>query len=124
MNSIFKPYLRHFVLVFFDDILVYFDDWNSHLTHLQQVFDVLRLHKLFVKLSKCDFGATKIEYLGHVICQGAVSMDVTKVHCMINWPTPSSVKEVRGFLGLTGYYRRFIRGYGSIANPLTELLKK
>ena len=89
MNSIFKPYLRHFVLVFFDDILVYSDDWNSHLTHLQQVFDVLRLHKLFVK------GATKIEYLGHVICQGAVSMDAIKVHCMINWPKPSSVKEVR-----------------------------
>ena len=123
MNTIFKPYLWHFVLVFFDDIHVYFEDWDNHLVHLQLVFDVLQQNQLYVKLSKCAFGDTKVEYLGHIISKGVVSMDPNKVACMLAWPTPTSTKELRGFLGLTGYYRRFIRGYGAIAKPLTELLK-
>ena len=69
MNSIFKPYLKQFVLVFFDDILVYSIDWETHLSHLQLVFEVLLENQLYVKLAKCDFGATRIEYLGHVIGQ-------------------------------------------------------
>ena len=124
MNSIFQPYLRCFVLVFFNDILVYFEDWNSHLTHLQQIFDILVQHKLFVKFNKCDFGAIKVAYLGHVISRGVVSMDASKVSCVEAWPILSSVKELKGFLGLTGYYRRFIRGYGIIAKSLIDLFKQ
>ena len=124
MNTIFKPYLKHFVLVFFDDILVYSKDWSSQLSHLQQVFEILKHHRLFVKLSKCDFGATGLEHLGHVISSGAVSMDAIKVTDVLNWPVPTSVKELRGFLGLTDYYKRFISKYGAIAKSLTNLLKK
>ena len=124
MNSIFQPYFEHFVLVFFDLILVYSKNWYSHLTYLQQVFDVLKQHSLFVKLSKCAFGATKVEYLGHVISVGKVSMDSSKIIGVLDWPVPSLVKELRDFLGLTGYYRRFIHRYGLIVKPLIELLKK
>ena len=124
MNTIFKPYLRQFVLVFFDDILVYSEDWSSHLSHLQQVFETLKHHMLFVKLSKCDFGATRVEYLGHVISAGEVSMDATKIEGVLDWPILTSMKELRGFLGLTGYYRRFICNFRALAKPLTELLKK
>ena len=94
------------------------------MSHLQLVFEVLLENQLYVKLAKCDFGATRIEYLDLVIGQGVVEMDDKKVNCMVEWHVPKFVKELRGFLGLTGYYRRFIRGYGSIAKPLTELLKK
>ena len=93
---------------FFYDILVYLTSWSDHLIHLQLVFDVLTQHQLFVKKSKCDFGVDQIEYLSHIISKGKVSMDVAKVACMLDWPTPQSIKELMGFLGLIGYYRRFI----------------
>ena len=123
MNSIFQPFLTRFVLVFFDDILVYSANWTDHLMHLQIVFQILVQHQLFVKLSKCAFATTKIEYLGHVISKDGVAMDEDKIACIVKWPYPQSVKEVRGFLGLTGYYRRFIRHYRTIAQPITALLK-
>ena len=124
MNHIFQPLLRRFVLVFFDDILVYSNTWNHHLQHLNQVFELLLHHQLFLKLSKCEIRATQVEYLGHVISKDSVAMDVNKISNMLDWPIPQNIKELRGFLGLTGYYRKFIKGYGIIAKPLTELLKK
>ena len=124
MNHIFKPYLRKCILVFFDDILIYNPTYDQHLTHLKTAFEVLKQHALFARMSKCSFGKTQIEYLGHIITLHGVSTDPNKVTAMKEWPTPETVKELRGFLGLTGYYRRFIRHYGVISKPLTALLKK
>nr|XP_027071740.1 uncharacterized protein LOC113696535 [Coffea arabica] len=97
---------------------------ESYAQHLKVVLQVLADNQLYCKKSKCSFAQTSMEYLGHVISDVGVSMDPDKVGCILSWPTPSSVKELRGFLGLTGYYRRFIRGYGVICKPLTQLLKK
>ncbi|PKA66247.1 putative mitochondrial protein [Apostasia shenzhenica] len=124
MNSIFKPHLRKFTLVFFDDILIYSKTWYDHLHHLKIVFELLVQNSLKVKRSKCDFAAQSIEYLGHYISYNGVSTDPTKIQAILKWPTPSSVKELRGFLGLAGYYRRFIKDYCKISRNLTDLLKK
>ncbi|XP_071940006.1 uncharacterized protein [Coffea arabica] len=124
MNQIFQPYLRKFVLVFFDDILIYSSTLELNLEHLKIVLSVLRKHKLFTKRSKCSFAQQKVDYLGHTITENEVSMGQSKIESIMNWPTPRTIKDLRGFLGLTGYYRRFIKHYGIIYKPLTELLKK
>jgi hypothetical protein len=124
MNQIFKPYLRWFILVFFDDILVYSRDINSHITHLRLTLDILLQHQLFAKLSKCTFGCAEVEYLGHIITAQGVCPDPGKIRAMVDWPLPKNIKALRGFLGLTGYYRKFIKGYGTIAAPLTAMLRR
>jgi hypothetical protein len=96
----------------------------KHLDQLESVLRVLQQNNLFVKLSKCSFGVTEIEYLGHVVTGEGVSMDRDKIKAVLEWPIPQDVKQLRGFLGLTGYYRIFIKSYANIASPLTELLKK
>lgn len=111
-------------MVFFDEILVYSKDWDAHLLHLQLVLGLLRQHTLYAKRSKCSFGQLKVEYLGHIITADGVSTDPDKISCKVAWPTPKNVKQLRGFLGLTGYYRKFIRNYGLLSSPLTALLKK
>jgi hypothetical protein len=124
MNDVLRPFLRRFVLVFFDDILIYSKTWADHLRHLRAVFAELRHQQLFVKRTKCAFGATSIAYLGHVISEAGVAMDPAKVQAIRDWSAPRSARAVRGFLGLAGYYRKFIHNYGTIAAPLTALLKK
>ncbi|KAM2383423.1 hypothetical protein ACFXTH_040982 [Malus domestica] len=104
MNELFRPFLRQFVLVFFDDILIYSFTWEDHLLHLTTVFQVLQQHLLFVKRSKCDFGKSHIEYLGHVISRNGMAADPSKLRVIQDWPLPTSIKALRGFLGLTGYY--------------------
>ncbi|KAL4318769.1 hypothetical protein GQ457_18G015560 [Hibiscus cannabinus] len=124
MNSIFRPYLRKFVLVFFYDILIYSPDWSMHLAHVRTTFAILRQHQFFVKLNKCAFGQHELEYLGHIVTPHGVKVDQKKIRDVLSWPKPTNISELRGFLGLTGYYRKFVRDYGILALPLTNLLKK
>lgn len=124
MNDIFRDVLRHFVLVFFDDILVYSPTRDQHYEHLRHVFNILSRHQYFSKLSKCVFGVTEVHYLGHVISNSGVSTDLEKIKDIQEWPSPTSITGLRGFLGLTGYYRRFVHHYSHIAALLTNLLQK
>ncbi|KAF0899228.1 hypothetical protein E2562_015574 [Oryza meyeriana var. granulata] len=124
MNDVLRPFLCRFVLVFFDDILIFSSSWADHLRHLRAVLTVLHHHRLFVKRSKCAFGVGSISYLGHVITEAGVAMDPAKVQAVCDWPQPRSARAVRGFLGLAGYYRKFVHDYGSIAALLTALLNK
>jgi hypothetical protein len=124
MNDVLRPFLRRFVLVFFDDILIYSRTWADHLRHLRAVFGALQQHQLFVKRSKCAFATPSVAYLGHVVSAAGVAMDPTKVQAVRDWQQPRSARAVRSFLGLAGYYRKFVHNYGTIAAPLTALLKK
>ena len=122
MNLVLQPFLRRFVLVFFDVILIYSLSSVEHLRHVRLILRTLQEHSLYLKKSKCSFGSQSVAYLGHVISSDGVAMDAEKVNAIVSWPVPTSVRAVRGFLGLAGYYRRFIRNYGDITAPLTKLL--
>jgi hypothetical protein len=123
MNHVFHPFLCHFILVFFDDILIYRKTWIDHLTHVDQVLHLLSQHQLFLKQSKCAFGASEVEYLGHIVGKDGVRVDLKKIEAMQDWTHPKNLKILCGFLGLTGYYRKFVKNYRKIATPLTTLLK-
>lgn len=110
--------------MFFNDILVYNKSLEEHVNHLQTVLQVLLANTIFAKLSKCSFGRTSIDYLGHIVSREAVQVDPKKIAAIIDWPTPKTVKHMRGILGLTGYYRKFVRHYAQVTYPLTDLLKK
>jgi hypothetical protein len=124
MNSVFMPELDKFVVVFIDDILVYSKNKEEHVGHLHVVLQRLREHRLYAKLSKCDFWLKEIKFLGHTISQAGIAVDPDKVQEVMNLKPPTTVRLIRSFLGLAGYYRRFIPDYSRIAKPITELLKK
>jgi hypothetical protein len=112
------------VIVFFDDILVYSATYEQHIEHLELVFQWLQRDKWKLKKSKCTFAQRSVAYLGHTISSQGVATDPAKVQVIVDWPMPKSVKELRSFLGLAGYYRKFVKHFGIIAKPLTNLLKK
>jgi hypothetical protein len=124
MNKVFLEYLDKFVVVFIDDILVYSRNEKEHEGHIRLVLQKLRDHKLYAKLSKCEFWLKQVTFLGHVISKGGISVDPSKVQDVLSWKTPTSVSDIRSFLGLAGYYRRFIEGFSRISNPMMELLEK
>jgi hypothetical protein len=124
MNATLAPGLRRFVIVFFDDILVYSATYEDHLEHLRLVFEWLHKDHWKLKRSKCSFAQRSMAYLGHIISGQGVATNPDKIAAIVHWPTPSNVKELRSFLGLAGYYRKFVKNFGVIARPLTNLLKK
>jgi hypothetical protein len=124
MNASLAPVLRKFALVFFDDILIYSPTLSEHLVHLDTVLGILQRDSWQVKRSKCAFAQQRIAYLGHVISGDGVATDDSKIKSIREWPTPTNLKELRGFLGLTGYYRKFIAHYVVLSQPLSNLLKK
>jgi hypothetical protein len=124
MNASLAPVLRKFALVFFDDILIYSATYSEHLEHVKAVLDILRRDNWQAKMSKCAFAQKQVAYLGHVISAAGVATDDTKIQTIRDWVQPTNLKQLRGFLGLSGYYRKFIRHYAVISQPLTSLLKK
>jgi hypothetical protein len=124
MNGVFREYLDKFVQVFIDDILIYSRTTEEHDEHLRLVLQCLQEHKLYGKLSKCSFYQSWIHYLGHVISGEGIAVDPAKVEAIIEWPAPTNVTEVHSFMGLAGYYRRFVEGFSKIAGPITELLSE
>ncbi|GAU35776.1 hypothetical protein TSUD_56530 [Trifolium subterraneum] len=124
MNKIFQPYLDKFVVIFIDDILIYSKDPQEHAKHLRIVLDILREKQLYAKFSKCEFWLSEVKFLDHVISQGGVSVDPSKVEAVLNWERPRTISEIRSFLGLARYYRRFIFGFSEIGLPLTRLTRK
>lgn len=123
MNHIFKPYLRKCVLVFFDDILIFSPDLVTHMAHIYSVFELSRANHLKLKLSKCFLVQPKVEYLGHMVTEKGVSMDPKKAKAIVDWIRPNTPKGLCGFLGLAGYYRRFVKHFGIIAQRLHDMLK-
>ena len=124
MNQVFQQYLDRFVIVFIDDILVYSKTRAEHARHLKLVLRSLREHRLYAKFSKCQFWLSQIAFLGHVISAQGIQVDPQKVAAVENWEQPRTVTEVLSFLGLAGYYRRFVKDFSVIAFPLTGLTRK
>jgi len=124
MNSVFMPELDKFVVVFINDILVYLENEQAHAEHLSVVLTRLREHLLYAKFSKCEFCLKKVPFLGHILSEEGIAMDPSKVQEVMDWKAPTSVLKVRSFLGLAGYYHRFIPDFSKIAKPMTSLIQK
>jgi hypothetical protein len=124
MNSVFMDYLDKFVVVFIDDILIYSQNEQEHEEHLRKVLQRLRDFQLYAKLSKCVFWISEVLFLGHIINRDGLAMDPKKVAAILDWKTPKDVRGIKSFIGMAGYYRRFIEGFSKIARPMTALLAK
>ncbi|KAL0562094.1 hypothetical protein IC582_002544 [Cucumis melo] len=124
MNRVFREFLDTFVIVFIDDILIYSKTEAEHEEHLRMVLQTLRDNKLYAKFSKCEFWLKQVSFLGHVVSKAGVSVDPAKIEAVTGWTRPSTVSEVRSFLGIAGYYRRFVENFSRIATPLTQLTRK
>jgi hypothetical protein len=124
MNKVFMEYLDKFVVVFINDILVYSRSEEEQEEHLRLALQKLREHMLYVKLSKCEFWITQVAFLGHVMSKGGIYVDPSKVQDVLSWNASTSVDDIQSFLGLAGYYRRFIKEFSKISKPMTELLEK
>ena len=124
MHRVFQPYLDQFVMVFVDEILIYSQLEEEYDDHLRIVLQLLRDHQLYSKFSKCEFWFTEVSFLGHMVSASDVSVDPEKVEAVMSWERPKSVFKIRSFLGLAGYYRRFIEDFSRLAAPMTRLTRK
>ncbi|GJS02344.1 putative reverse transcriptase domain-containing protein [Tanacetum coccineum] len=124
MNRVCKPYLDKFMIVFIDDILIYSKNKQEHKEHLKLILELLKKEELYAKFSKCEFWIPKVQFLGHVIDSEGIHVDPAKIESIKDWTSPKSPTEIRQFLGLAGYYRRFIEGFSKIAKPMTKLTQK
>ena len=124
MHRVFQPYLDQFVIVFVDDILIDSQSKREHEDHLRIVLQLLKDHQLYTKFSKCEFWLIEVRFLGHVVLASGVSVELEKVEAVISWERPKSVFEIRSFLGLAGYYKRFIEDFSRLAAPMTRLTWK
>ena len=124
MQNIFCEYLDKFIIVFIDDILIYSPTRELHEEHLRIALQTLREHRLYGKLSKCDFWLSEVNFLGHVVSKDGVSVDSSKIDTVLNWQSPKNVFEIHSFLGLAGYYRRFVENFSSISSLLTKTTRK
>ena len=121
MNRVYKPYLDKFVIVFIDDILIYSLNKEEHVERLRIILELLKKENLYGKFSKCDFWISTVQFLGHIINSQGIHVDPAKIEAVKGWTSPTNPTEIRQFLGLAGYYRRFIEDFSKIAKPLTEL---
>jgi hypothetical protein len=124
MNKVFMEYLDKFVLMFIDDILIFSKNEEEHDKHLCLVLQKLRENQQYAKLNKCEFWLKEVSFLGHIISEGGISVDPSKVNDVLSWKTPQNVSDIRSFLGLAGYDRRFIEGFSKISKPMMKLLAK
>jgi hypothetical protein len=124
MHNVLNKFLDKIVLVFIDDILIYSKNREEHEEHIRLVLQVLREHQLYAKFSKCDFFQKQVHYLGHIISKEGVAVDPNKIKSIMEWPTPKDVSNIRSFMGLSGYYRRLIKGFSKIGYPITAFQKK
>ncbi|GJU41292.1 putative reverse transcriptase domain-containing protein [Tanacetum coccineum] len=124
MNRVCRPYLDKFMIVFIDDILIYSKTKEEHDAHLRLILELLKKEELYAKFSKCDFWLSKVQFLGHVIDSEGIHVDPAKIESIKDWESPKTPTEIRQFLGLAGYYRRFIEGFSKIAKPMTKLTQK
>lgn len=123
-EEINEPDQQKIQLVFFDDILIFSKSMEDHILHLSKTLEALRRNQLYVKLSKCTFATDQVSYLGHIISSDGVATDPSKIQAVADWPEPDNVTKLRGFLGLTGYYKRFVKNYGKICRRLHDMLEK
>ena len=124
MNDILREYLDVICVGIFDDVIIFSADPARHVPHVRSVLQVLREHKLYAKVQKCELNKEQMTFVGYMVSQAGIGMDPEKVSAILDWPTPSSVKDVQSFLGFAKFYRKFIHNYSALASPLTSLTKK
>jgi hypothetical protein len=124
MNHVFNKQLRKYVLVFFDDLLSYNKTWEEHLKHVDHILDIMEEQSLYAKESKCEIGMTKVLFLGHIIGEKGVHVHQEKIQAINNWPTPRTLTELKSFLGICSYYKKFVKGFSQLCAPLIDLTRK
>jgi hypothetical protein len=123
MDDILQPFTNNFVVVYLDDIIIYSKTWAKHLQHIQQVLHTLQQHKLYANLEKFSFGIDRVHYLGYIIYQHGVHVDPAKIQVICDWPAPTTLTELRSFLGLSNFYRKFVLGFSHIAWALIQIIR-